>query len=544
MDLSIHKLTPAKAYSIVAPDGFVIMLGWFSPQYPNYESEIFSRNTWAKGKTITGDAIPAYFFAPEYAVVNPREYVPKPDYIESNDHRLDVGPVGEQIIGILDARQGKNGQNADWSADASGSATGWVDSHVIYQRITNAERKGGIDLKRLGCWFRADSVPEYTGNSRAGCLFWSTSFETLKAKGIEAAISFNQNDNRAANIQAASYLVTFFTAGIGSAFTAALSVSTTVASQSSNEDIRNAAQYVKYANAANNLSSAAVSFVDTASTAFSGVAEIGSTVDYSALTGVSTALPDTIPTSISILETTMDGEFFDDSFFTAGGTIGDNSDLFTVALDEAISFDGLTSNFAEFDSAALDNYDMGMPETAFESVPYDSEAAFSNMQDGYTASVDDQVFYADDTYDAGIQQGSGGGGFGLNQAVSALGAVKTLQNITGANSTPPRAASQSSRPNQRNSVTGGVLSGNGNIRQTVGDFLEGSTKIGQAYQNVKTTLAKQTQARARAANGLPRANYQDRTIGTMFTTDDGRPNYLLMGGLALGGFFAFKAMKG
>jgi hypothetical protein len=512
MNIEIFELTPDKAKTIVAPSGYVIMLGWWSDG--GYRQEMSWRSGSVYGSVITGDSIPAYCIVPEPIVVNPREYIPKYDGAVGVDHRLDIGSFGKNMIGMLDVRQGNYTQNYVSQFKPVGE---WFPQ---FSAVSNTEYDAAMRSRRdpwtYGTWFRADSLPGHVGDFRYGCRWWQAGFEQIKQTGIDAAIAYNRADNKATNAQAVSNIVSFLTLN-------PYGIAANIASQSDNGALQDVAKVYSYVNAANNISNLAANA--------SGVLN-----SFDAST-ISNNLPATVYDSAS--EAIVDENFFDDSFFTAGGTIGDNSDLFTPPIVEYFNMGDSASSFAG-DFVPDDSYAPQDAMGGYEQNDYYQDDAFASTQNSYASDAQGSNLYADDTYDESVKQGSPS----MNiSAGAASGLVKTGLQITGANTPAQRPQGVSPIANQRTSVTGGILSGSGSIKQTIGDFLEGSTKLGQAYQNVRTSLSKQKAVRARSNNGVVKGATQDRNVVSLFSRPDGSSNWLLMGSLIVGGYFIVRKLK-
>jgi hypothetical protein len=510
MQFEIFELTPEKAKTIVAPPGYVIMLGWWSEG--GYRQRLDYRSGSVFGGVIAGDAIPAYCIAPESIVVNTREYIPKYEGAVGVDHRLDIGDFGKNMIGVLDTRQGNYTQNYVSPIRPSGEWMGqfFAVSNTEY----DAGMRGSKNAWTYGTWFRADSIPNHVGDARYGCRWWQAGFEQIKQTGIDAAIAYNRVDNVAVNRQTISNIVSFLTFN-------PYGIAATIATQSDNGAAQEVAKVYSYVNAANNISNLA--------TSASGVLNSFDT------STISNNLPATVYDSVS--EALVEENFYDDSFFTAGGTVGDNSELFTHPITEYFDFDNSLSSLND-DHHISDDMVSTDALGGYEENIYYQDDAFAATENSYASTAEGSNLYADDTYDESIKQGSPSMNLGV-----ASGLVKAGLQITGANTPAQRPQAVSSITNQRNSVTGGVLSGSGSIKQTIGDFLEGSTKLGQAYQNVKNSFASQTKQRAKASNNVPRTATQDRSILASFTRPDGSTNWLLMGGLVVGGYFIVRKLK-
>jgi hypothetical protein len=512
MNIEIFPLTLESSKTLVAPSGHVIMLGWWSEYGYNLPGS--SRTEITTGKIITTDAIAAYCIVPEILLIG-------------DAHRLDRGSFGKSIMAMLDLRQSNLIQSMPTPRGIFGTGI-----HSFYEldgaaftrsRIMWGQGELGL-FTNQGMWFRADTIPGHLGDSRYGCRWWQAGFEQIKQTGIDAIIEYNRADNRAANIQAASNIVSFLTLN-------PYGVAANIASQSDNGAAQEIAKVYSYVNLASNIENAASNALDKLSNAF----------DASSLSinipEVVYDIPAPLPSEIPI----MDENFFDDSFFTAGGTIGDNSELFTPPITEYFEFGDSASSF---NADAIP--DMEMPQDAsggYEVHDYIQDDAFASTENGYNTDAQGSTLYADDTYDESIKQGSPNSS-SLDNAAGVAGTVaKVGMQITGANRPAQRPTGVSPITNQRNSVTGGILSGSGSIKQTIGDFLEGSTKLGQAYTNVKNTMAKQRDIRSKAANGVPRSSAQDRSVLSTFTRPDGSTNWLLVGGLVIGGYFVVRKFK-
>jgi hypothetical protein len=386
------------------------------------------------------------------------------------------------------------------------------------------------DRKFYGCWWNAATIPLAENDCRLGAYFWLKSFAQLNQKAGEIGIQHRRAMHKATN---AGYLSMILAAMGGFA-----GVMMAVCSDLAKDQDWQWFKTFKQVYAVYNVASGAIdSAGDAAGSLTEGVTD-------ASVTNFESSLPVDVTTNLGVLN--MDNiDFYDDSFFTAGGTVGDTSELFTAPLIETVDFDNMTSSFVE-NSALTDEQLESIindPYTSTTELKYEQSDAFARGNE-YTPSGQDSVLFGDDTYDASVQQGTANAGSSVaGYAGSVATAIKVGTQITGANKPPTRPTGISPITNPRSSVTGGVLSGSGNIRQTVGDFLEGSTKVGQAYQNVRNTLDRQRQIRARSTNGTPRASRQDRPFNTTFTQADGSPNLMMLGVVAVGGFFAFKALK-
>jgi hypothetical protein len=279
----IFELTLDKAKTIIAPPGYVIMLGWWSEG--GYHQYMEWRGAGGYGGTITGDAIPAYCIVPENLVVNPREYITKYDNEVGVDHRLDIGAFGKNIIGVLDARQGNSTQNYLSPLKPYGA---WVDQFAaVSETEFDKYARGVVAIHTYGFWFRADSIPNHVGDVRFGCRWWQAGFPQLKQAGIDAAITFNRAANKADNAQMISNIVSFLTFN-------PYGIAANIASQTNNEELQNIGQIYKYANIADNLTSGALSTSLTDNLTQS--LELGVTMDEldfsAATTDYASAFPD------------------------------------------------------------------------------------------------------------------------------------------------------------------------------------------------------------------------------------------------------------